>query len=193
MITALDHSTALVLIDLQNGILQLPVVDSTDTVLANANKLIAAFRQAALPIILVNVDPTQAVQYLRAEAKRPGGNLTITPEWLALAPMLNTEPSDVRITKPTWGAFSNPSFDEELKKRKVTGIVLAGISTSIGVESTARTAFERGYNITFAQDAMTDMVASAQANSLKVIFPRIGEVDTTENIVNMLGALNTVA
>ena len=67
--------------------------------------------------------------------------------------------------------------------------MLAGVSTSIGVESTARAAFERGYNIAFAQDAMSDLVPSAQENSLKVIFPRIGEIDSTANIIKVLTAL----
>lgn len=190
MVTALDPITALVLIDLQNGILQLPLVGSTSEVVTNASKLLAAFRQAGLPIVLVNVDPSQAARNRRADAKGPAG-MAITPEWLTLALEIKTEPSDIRVTKYTWGAFhnANVNLDEELRKRNVTGIVLAGISTSIGVESTARAAFERGYNITFAQDAMTDMVASAQENSLKVIFPRIGEVDTTDNIISVLAAL----
>jgi nicotinamidase-related amidase len=73
-----------------------------------------------------------------------------------------------------------------LQKRKVTGIVLAGVATSIGVEGTARHASERGYNITFAKDAMTDMFADAHEHILKYIFPRIGEVDDTDKIIEVL-------
>ena len=190
MVTTLDKNTALVLIDLQNGIMQMPVIDPVSGILANAAKLVAAFRQAGLPVVLVTVDPTKAVQGLRNEAKRPPLG-TLPAGWLDLAPEIKAEPGDIHITKYTWGAFHNTdiSLDAELKKRDITGIVLAGVSTSIGVESTARAAFERGYNIAFAQDAMTDLVASAQENSLKVVFPRIGELDSTDNIIKALAAL----
>lgn len=190
MVTALDKNTALVLIDLQNGIMQMPGIGSVSAILANASKLIAAFRQAGLPVVLVTVNPAKNPQGLRHDAKRPPLG-TLPAGWLDLAPEIKAEPGDIRITKYTWGAFHNTdsSLDEELKKRHITGIVLAGVSTSIGVESTARAAFERGYNIAFAQDAMTDLVASAQENSLNVIFPRIGEIDSTDNIIKVLAAL----
>ncbi len=80
-------------------------------------------------------------------------------------------------------------MDEELKKRNITGIVIGGVSTSIGVEGTARQASERGYNITFAKDAMMDMFIDAHENSLKYIFPRMGEIDTTDKIIEKLIAL----
>ncbi|MGI4805729.1 MAG: isochorismatase family protein, partial [Janthinobacterium lividum] len=78
-------------------------------------------------------------------------------------------------------------LDEELKKRNITQIVLAGVATSIGIEGTARAANERGYNIAFAQDAMTDRIAEAHENSLKYIFPRIGEIGDTMEIIKKLG------
>ncbi|GAB2864112.1 cysteine hydrolase family protein [Hymenobacter ruber] len=190
MVTALDPNTALVLIDLQNGIMQFPVIGSTSDVLANAAKLVAAFRQAGQPIVLVSVNPSANPNPdVRNDAKRPRPS-ALPAEWLALAPEIQAQPEDIRITKYAWGAFHNTDTDlhAELQKRNITGTVLAGVSTSIGVESTARAAFERGYNLTFAQDAMTDTVASAQENSLKVIFPRIGEIDTTDNIIKVLAA-----
>jgi len=64
--------------------------------------------------------------------------------------------------------------------------VLVGISTSIGVESTARDAWERGYQLTFVTDAMTDMNADAHDRSLKIIFPRIGELGTTDEALAKL-------
>jgi nicotinamidase-related amidase len=91
------------------------------------------------------------------------------------------------VTKKTWNAFCDTALDQELKKLGVTHIVLCGIATSIGVEGTARAAYEKGYNLTFAEDAMTDMLASAHDNSFTAIFPRIGEVGTTEAIIEQLG------
>jgi len=91
------------------------------------------------------------------------------------------------VTKRTWGAFTNTDLDEYLKTQGVTQLVIAGIATSIGVESTARQAHERGFNITLAVDAMTDMNPDAHVNSITRIFPRLGETGTTEEIIDLLG------
>ncbi len=79
-------------------------------------------------------------------------------------------------------------LDVELRRRKVTGIVLAGISTSIGVESTARAANERGYELTIVTDAITDTDEGAHLNSLRAIFPQIAELATTEEVLTALRA-----
>jgi nicotinamidase-related amidase len=78
----------------------------------------------------------------------------------------------------------------ELKKRKITQLVLCGISTSIAVEGTARAASELGYNLTFATDAMTDKVLEAHENSIHNIFPRIGELGTVMEITRKLSSNN---
>jgi len=186
MITALDEKTALVLIDLQNGIAGLPLVHPVKDVLANAAKLVDAFHKAKLPVIIVNVNPTGSawIKARKEPSAMPGGQFK--EDWLDIVPELKTAESDIFVTKSTWGAFESTAIDAELKKIGVTGIVLGGISTSIGVEGTARGASARGYNITFATDAMTDMFADAHAHSLKYIFPRVGELDTTENILKFL-------
>jgi len=187
MVTTLDKNTALVLIDLQKGIVQMPVATPVNEILQHAAKLVAAFRKAGLPVVIVNVDPrTNPVNGLRKDEKLPA--FTITDEWLEIVPEIITGEGDVFITKNNWSAFVNPGMHEALQKLGVTGIVLAGISTSIGVEGTARAAAEHGYNITFAQDAMTDRHADAHAHSIKYIFPRLGEVDDTENIIKKLPA-----
>ena len=186
MVTALDPNTALVLIDLQNAIVKIPSVTSPEVIVANAARLVTAFRKAALPIVIVTVDPTTAAgSTVRRDAKSPMP-AALPAEALALVSEIKTEPGDIFSTKHTWSAFYETNLDEELKKRGITGIVLAGVATSRGVESTARAASERGYNIAFAQDAMTDVVASAHENSIKTIFPRIGEVDNTDAIIGML-------
>jgi nicotinamidase-related amidase len=93
---------------------------------------------------------------------------------------------DIVITKHGWSAFYGTELDLELRRRKVTGIVLAGISTSIGVESTARAANERGYELTIVTDAVTDTDEGAHLNSLTAIFPRIAELATTEEVLTAL-------
>jgi nicotinamidase-related amidase len=73
-----------------------------------------------------------------------------------------------------------------LRRRRVTQLVLCGISTSAGVETTARAAFEHGYNVTLAVDAMTDSSADAHCNSVERIFPRLGETGTTAEVLARL-------
>jgi len=90
------------------------------------------------------------------------------------------------VTKQTWGAFTNTDLDEYLKKQRVTQVVIVGIATSFGVESTARHAYEFGFNVTLAVDAMTDMNADAHTNSITRIFPRLGETGTAQQIIDLL-------
>ena len=188
MVTALDNNTALVLIDLQKGIVGYPVANPIGDVLANAAKLVAAFRKKGLPIVIVNVNPANATKVSsRKEQGARGGGGELPADWLDIVPEIETNSDDIFITKHTWGAFFETALQEELQKRNVTGIVLAGVATSIGVEGTARQASEFGYNLTFAKDAMTDMSASAQENSFQIMFPRMGEVDTTDAIIATLG------
>jgi nicotinamidase-related amidase len=182
MVTTIDKNTALVIIDLQNAVLTMPVIHPIAALIENTNKLIAAFRKGDLPIVFVSVNPSK-MKILRVEGGAPT-RMELSESQLALATELHTHPNDIYITKHTWNAFFETKLNEELQSRNVTGIVLAGIATSIGVEGTARSAAELGYNISFAIDAMTDRFEDAHQHSLTKIFPRIGELDTTENIIN---------
>lgn len=183
MITELDKNTALVLIDLQNMIVGLPLAHPVKGILDNSAKLVAAFREAGLPIVIVNVNPENAAWTKSRKDSNIGGGHTPKADWLDITPEIKTEPTDIFVTKHTWGAFFETALDAELKKKEVTGIVLAGIATSIGVEGTARQAAELGYNVSFATDAVTDMVLSAHENSISTIFPRIGETGATNDII----------
>jgi len=186
MVTTLDKNTALVIIDLQNGIAAFPVATPAKDIIANAARLASAFQQAGLPVVAVNVNPAGANwTKTRKDAQSPQMG-AMSEDWFRIVPEIDAIPGNIYITKQSWSAFFNTPLHDELQKRSVTGIVLAGISTSIGVEGTARDASRLGYNIAFASDAMTDMFADAHAHSMKFIFPRIGETDTTENILAKL-------
>lgn len=184
MITALDEKTALVLIDMQKGIVGLPVAHPIAGIIENTAKLLDAFHKAGRPVVIVNADPAK-FKRLRIEPAPPRGG-TLSPDFLEIIPEIKTISSDIFVTKSSWGAFDTTDLDAQLKKAGVTGIVIGGVATSIGVETTARTAAALGYNLTFASDAMTDMFAEAHENSFKYIFPRLGEVDTTENILKFI-------
>jgi nicotinamidase-related amidase len=185
-ISTLDPRTALLVIDLQKGIVSLPTAHPVAAVLKRAGALAQAFRRLALPVVLVNVAggaPGRAAQ-VRSVAERPAG-------WAELVPELNQQPEDHTVTKRTWGAFTATDLNEYLRNLGITEVVIAGIATSIGVESTARQAHELGFNVALAIDAMTDMNADAHLNSVTRIFPRLGETPTTQEIIDLLDSRGT--
>jgi nicotinamidase-related amidase len=180
-ITTLDPHTALIVIDLQEGILALARVHPDDEIVKNAIHIIQAFREKHLPVVLVNVAggaPGRNEQ-TPAMSERPTG-------WSDLIAELNRQASDHLVTKRSWGAFTNTDLKDFLRANNVTQVVFAGIATSIGVESTARQAHELGFNVTLAVDEMTDMNLEAHFNSVTRIFPRLGETGTTAEIVSLL-------
>jgi len=181
-ISNLDAKTALIVIDLQNGIVALPTAHPTADVIKQSRALADAFRAKNLPVVLVNVAGVAAG---RTEQPRRTGDLP--PGWADLVPELGRSSSDHLVTKRTWGAFTNTDLDAYLKGVGATEVVVCGVATSIGVESTARQAYELGYNIAIAIDAVTDMSADAHANSIARIFPRLGETGTTAEIIAKLG------
>ncbi|MFD7062031.1 hydrolase [Streptomyces sp. NPDC059906] len=187
-VTALDPRTALVVIDLQAGIVAAPTEPYTGAeVVARSAELAEAFRARDLPVVLVRVsfaaDGADAVPG-RTEAGGAGGP---RPEgWDVVVGELAGHPGDLTVTKRNWGAFHGTGLDVQLRRRGVTQIVLTGIATSIGVESTARAAHEHGYHVTLATDAMSDMSAEAHRGSVERIFPRLGETGTTRDILELL-------
>jgi nicotinamidase-related amidase len=180
-LTALDPQTALIVIDLQEGMRNAPSIHPLPDVIARTRQLLDAFRKRNLPVVLVNVvgaapGRTEVPPRIR---EMPAGFADLLPE-------LNQQPSDILITKRTWGAFANTNLDAQLKAKHVTQIVLTGIATGTGVESTARQAYEAGFNVTLAIDAMTDTRPEAHEYSLKHVFPRLGETGSTQDVLNFL-------
>jgi nicotinamidase-related amidase len=180
-VTTIDPKAALIVIDLQSGIVAQPTAQPAEHVIKNAAVLADAFRDRQLPVVLVNVAGVAP-----GRAERPIGGGKPPAGWSDLVPELGRRPSDHTITKFRWNAFHETGLYEYLIGAGTTQIVLAGIATSLGVESTARTAHERGFNVTVAIDAVTDMNPEAHANSVSQIFPRLGETGTTEAIVAAL-------
>lgn len=182
-ITALDTRTALIVIDLQKGIVGLPCAHPMPEVLSNAVALTETFRRHGLPVVLVNV---AGIAPGRIEQMRSGA--APAADWAELIPELDCQPEDHRVTKRTWSAFTGTDLEAFLKSQGVTQVVIAGVATSIGVESTARYAYELGFNVTLAVDAMTDINADAHDNSVTRIFPRLGETGTARAIIDHLEA-----
>lgn len=179
-LTMLDPKSALIVVDLQKGIASLPTVHAKEEIVKNASGLAAAFRRHDLPVVLVNVigaAPGRAEQEFRG---------TLPADFADLLPELSRQQQDHVVTKQTWGAFTGTDLEAYLRDAGVTQVVLCGVATSVGVESTARYAHELGFNVTLAVDAMTDMDADAHANSLARIFPRLGETGAAKDIIDLL-------
>ena len=180
-LTTLDPKTALIVIDLQKGILSYSAVCPIGEVVKHAAALAEAFRRHHLPVVLVNATGGAPG---RAEHTRNFGQLP--PDFADFLPELNQQPQDHIVTKKTWGAFTNTDLNEHLKKLGVTQVVIVGVATSMGVESTARHAHENGFNVILAVEAMTDMNPDSHTHSVTRIFPRLGETGTTREIIDLL-------
>jgi nicotinamidase-related amidase len=182
-VTTIDRRPALVVVDLQKGFLGVPTAPYPfEEVVRQAARLATYFRDHDLPVVLVNV---MGAAPGRTETGRHRANRP--PEWADLVDELDVQESDLRITKQRWGAFHETSLDAVLRGHSVTQIVLTGLATSIGVESTARAAYEHGYNVVLATNAMTDIDSAAHANSIERIFPRLGETGSVDEILALLG------
>lgn len=186
-LTTLDERTALVIIDLQRGIEMLLGREAMADTVRHAARLADAFRNRKLPVILVRVD------FSADGMDRPRNRVTIQrpfrtppPNWAEILDELAPVISDLIVTKRQPGAFYGTDLDLHLRRRGITNIVIGGVMTSLGVESTARAAYDHGYNVTFASDAMMDRNPAAHEHCLGTIFPMLGEVDTTERIVAAL-------
>lgn len=187
MAIELEESTALVLIDLQTGVVGIPSAHPIESVVANSAALAEAYRAKGLSVALVNVSGTAPGRTERGKAQgHRGGSRTLPPEATVLVPELNAQSSDILVTKTTLGAFLSTDLDAQLRARGVTQIVLGGVATTSGVESTARTAYELGYHVAFVLDAMTDSNGDAHDASVAHQFPKLGELGTTAEVLEQL-------
>jgi len=186
-LTVLDPNTALLVVDLQKGIVGYPLAHPIGPVLERAQALTRAFRAAGLPVVLINVTGGAPG---RTEQPRPNMGVP-APDFADFIPELDQQPGDIVVTKKTWGAFASTDIDARLKALGVTQVVVIGVATGTGVESTARQAYEAGFNVTLAIDAMTDSRPEAHDYSLAKIFPRLGETGTAADIITLLAKRST--
>ena len=180
-IATLDPRPALLVIDLQSGTLANPTAHPTETIVANARELIGAFRTRGLPVVLARVDGTPG-----GRTDYGGGAREFPSAFAELAPALDPQPTDIIVTRRTWSAFAGTDLDATLAALDVTQVVIVGVATSFGVESTARHAYDHGYTVTLATDAMTDPRAEAHDNSVTRIFPALGETGSTAQVIAAL-------
>jgi nicotinamidase-related amidase len=181
-------TTALVLIDLQQGILAYAKAPyDAAAVLARAVPLAEAFRAAKSPVVRVKVGfSADGGDQLKSLVDAPNPPGPAPANWMADPAELPAKPGDIPILKRQWGAFHGTELDLQLRRRGVRTIVLAGIATSIGVESTGRFAWELGYDIVFVEDATSGQDAAMHENSFRKVFPRLGRVRSTADVLAAL-------
>jgi len=182
------QKTALVVIDLQKGITAIPTAPYPPVVIIeNCVKLVNAARINNMPVFLVHVTPSpdmkDALHPINESSFQISG---YKPEWSEYVPELNVQPTDFQIIKHQWGAFYGTELDLQLRRRGMDTIILCGIATNFGVESTARYAYELGYNQIFAEDAMSARSKPEHEFPIKYIFPRLGLTRSTEEILKAM-------
>jgi MFS family permease/nicotinamidase-related amidase len=178
-LSTIDPTPALVVIDLQKGIVSDPVAHAVP----HAAALAKSFRQHDLPVVLVNVTGRAPG---RTDAGRRGGAGALPAGWADIIDELDRQPGDHLITKRRRSAFHDTGLDTLLRDLGVTQIVLAGVSTSSGVESTARSGHDHGYHVVLATDAMADPDPDSHRHSLERVFPKLGESATSAEIIEFL-------
>jgi len=185
------EKTALVVIDLQNGIVNRECSPYTTTqVVNNAAKLANIFTKNGAFVVLVRVSSVDGKDMLKpiADSKK---NFQFSEGWDTIVPELASIENAHVITKRQWGAFYGTDLDLQLRRREIDTIVLCGISTGIGVDTTAREAYQLGYNQIFVEDAMTALTEEEHNFVCKYIFPKIGKIRTSEEVAGVFVPLLT--
>lgn len=185
------EKTALVVIDIQKGIVSMPrklEPYTSEQVIENVSNLVNLFRNANATTVLVHVTTIDGKDMLKpmVDAAPSWGSGDRPKDWSDFADQIKPVETDIVITKRQWGAFYGTELDLQLRRRGISTIVLCGISTNIGVETTAREAYQHGYNQIFAIDAMAALSKEEHDATIKFIFPRIGLIRTTEEVLKMM-------
>lgn len=190
MLSLNPKSTALVLIDLQKGILAMPVAPhGAAEVIDNSARLGASLKQAGGVLAPVHVAfSPDGADRLRQEVDRPNPAAPLPADWSDFVPEIASLPADFVIVKRQWGAFHGTELDLQLRRRGVDTIVLTGVATNFGVESTAREAWQYGYSVVVAEDAVSSFGEALHKFSIETILPRIARIRSTAQILAALGA-----
>lgn len=175
-------TTALVLIDLQKGVLARPVAPHPAAeVYERSVRLAQRFRAASAPVVWVRVSfSADLADAPTLPTDQPTDYRALPPGWDQFPE--SPPPSDLIITKRHWGAFHGTELDLQLRRRGIRRVVLGGIATHIGVESTARSAAEYGYELVIPEDLCSSLSAETHAFSFKHVFPRIARITASDRI-----------
>jgi len=136
-------------------------------------------------VIFVHVQLDELLQ-MGGDAPITGKGAPPPPHASVLVPEAGVEATDIVVLKRSWGAFYGTDLELHLRRRNVKNIILCGIATNYGVESTAREAFDRGFHLYFAEDAMTSGAADMHHFSTQKLFPAMGKVRSTLQLIQAM-------
>jgi nicotinamidase-related amidase len=180
--------TALVTIDLQHGTLGAQLAPHpANKVVGNCRQLAQEMRDRGAMVVYVHVLLGELLARPADSPLRKGGGAP-PPEASQLVPESGVEATDIVITKRQWGAFHGTELDQLLRRRNIKTLILGGVMTNYGVESTARAAYDIGYELVFVEDAMSSVSVEAHDFACKNVFRNMGRVRTTEHLLQALRA-----
>jgi nicotinamidase-related amidase len=180
------QKTALVLIDLQNAILGMnPAPYTAAQVVENSKRLAEVFRAHGAPVVYVRVDLNDFMK-LHVDQPHNMGDKPLPAAASEIAPSAGFQPGDILVTKRHWGAFAGTDLEQQLKARGVDTVVLTGISTNVGVESTVRQGTGLGFAFVVVEDACAAQDAEQHRFAFEKIFPRLTRVRTTDEVLAAL-------
>jgi nicotinamidase-related amidase len=176
-------TTALILIDLQHAIVGRSLVPrSSAEVVQTCCDLAGRFRRKGAMVVYVRVDLADMQIPVADQPARDPSAPPPPAKASELVPQVGFQAGDVLITKRYWGAFGGTDLERQLRQRGIHTIVLGGIATNFGVESTARTAAELGFSVVLIEDAMASFSDSVHRFAIETIFPRLGRVRAAEQV-----------
>ena len=181
------NKTALVLIDLQKGIVGLPVQPHAAVAVVQAGRSLAdALREKGGTVVYVRVDLANMLPLIVDLTYGDPNAAPVPASASKLVPEAGFREGDLLITKRHWGAFGQTALETVLQERGVDPSVLGGIATNFGVESTARQAASLGFHVVIAEDACSSMETAAHKFSVEAILPRIARVRSSQEILDAL-------
>ena len=185
-LSQLDANAALIVVDLQNGIVSREAKPYTAAeVMEKARKLAGAFRAQSAPVVYVHVLMNDFLSLPVDEATQMPKD--VQAEMSEIAEPAGKQEGDLLIAKRHWGAFAGTNLERELRSRSVKTVVLAGIATNLGVESTLRQGTGLGFAFVTVEDACSTFSPEMQEFAFTKIFPRLSKVRTTQQVIEAIG------
>jgi nicotinamidase-related amidase len=176
----MDEVTAVIAVDLQEATRSLSSVTDMEVVVANSARIVRAFRASGMPVVLAKNDLNRPPAGRTSYA---GRTTPVSDESLDVVAELGSTPDDIVVVRGAWSAFTGTDLDATLRQRNVTQVVIVGLATNFGVESTARAAYDLGYHVVVPSDAVTGPMQVAHYNTLDSVIPALGQVATTDEVL----------
>jgi len=183
--------TALLLMDYQTGILG--SLENAEALLTRAVDAISLIRGAGGQVGYVRIafedadyDGVPAASRMAATLARVGRTFDADLPATAIHERVAPEAGDIVVRKTRVGAFSTTDLHEQLRRRDITTLILAGVSTSGVLLSTVPDAVDRDYRVFVLADASADRQPDVHAFLTERIFPRQAYVITTAQLAGLI-------